>query len=125
MYFVFFSSSDIVRENVFDLTDSNEKLRASFRADKVCLGTYIFTPTEDVVFTSKGLRLVAPNCKNPSEKIVLNIQKGEILKVVCNFSERPTFVIYVLNTCGKYVRESLDMSAESDGEYLEYQIFAC
>lgn len=96
-----------------DLSDVNEKLLAQFTGEKVYLGTHIFQPTDDIVFTSKGLRLVAPHCKHPAEKIVLNIQKSEIVKVVCNFSQKSVLVLYVLNTCGKYIRECLEMSLES------------
>lgn len=77
------------------------------------MGTHIFQPTEEIVFTSKGLRLMAPNCKHPTEKVVLNIQKSEIVKVLCNFSQKSVLVLYVLNTCGKYIRECLGMSLES------------
>lgn len=107
--------SDFIRENVLDLMDSNEKLIAKFTADKVFLGTHIYQPTEEVVFTSKGLRLVAPHCKHPAEKTVLNIQKSEIVKVLCNFGVKSVLIIYVLNTCGKYIRESLEMSLEGPG----------
>lgn len=105
--------TDFIRENVVDLSDVNEKLLAQFTGEKVYLGTHIFQPTDEIVFTSKGLRLVAPHCKHPTEKTVLNIQKSEIVKVVCNFSQKSVLVLYVLNTCGKYIRESLEMSSES------------
>lgn len=92
--------------------DANEKLLAKFPAEKIYLGTYIYPPTEDVVISSIGLRLVAPHCKHPTEKIILNIQKSEIAKVVCNFSQKSVLVIYVLNTCGKYIRDQLEMVAD-------------
>lgn len=106
---------DFIRENVLDLSDINDQLLAKFSAEKVYLGTYIYQPTEEVVVTSKGLRLVAPHCKHPSEKTILNIQKSEIAKVVCNFEQKSVLIIYVLNTCGKYIRESLEMSLDGQG----------
>lgn len=113
------SFSDFIREDVLDLSDINEKLLAQFPADKIYLGTYIYQSIEDVVFTSKGLRLVAPHCKHPFEKTVLNIQKSEIAKVVCNFAQKSVLIIYVLNTCGKYVRESLEMSSDDQGNVIK------
>lgn len=83
---------------------------------RVYLGTYKYQPTEDVIITSKGIRLVAPNCKHPLEKTVLNIQKSEILKIICNFENKCILVLYVLNTCGKYIRDSLEMSSEDEGK---------
>lgn len=77
------------------------------------MGTQFFQPTEDIVFTSKGLRLVAPHCKHPTKKIVLNIQKSEIVKLLCNFSQKSVLILRVLSTCGKYIRESLGMSTDS------------
>lgn len=77
------------------------------------LGTHIFPPPEEIVFTNKGLRLVALKCQHPTEKVVLNIQKSEICKVLCNFSQKSTLVLYVLNTCSKYVRETLEMSLDT------------
>lgn len=112
-FFFSFQCTDFIRENVLDLSDVGEKLQAQFRGEKVYLGTHIFQPAEDIAFTSKGLRLVAPNCKHPTEKTVLNIQKSEIVKVVCNFSQKSVLILYVLNTCGKHIRESLEMSSES------------
>lgn len=118
MHFGFIQFTDFIRENVMDLSDSNDKLMTKFTPEKVYLGTYIYQPTDDVVFTSKGLRLLAPHVKHPKEKIVLNIQKTEIVKVVCNFAQKSVLIIYVLNTCGKYVRESLEMSSNDQGKCL-------
>lgn len=122
MHLLSIQFTDFIRENVTDLSDTNEKLTTKFTPEKVYLGTYIYQPTDDVVFTSKGLRLVAPHVKHPNEKIVMNIQKSEIVKVVCNFAQKSVLIIYVLNTCGKYVRESLEMSSDDQGKYLCFQI---
>lgn len=100
---------------MIDLSDSNEKLLTSFRADTIYLGTYKYHTTEEVIFSSKGLRLVAPHYKQPHEKTVLDIQKSEIQKLVYNFSAKSVLVIYVVSSCGKYVRESLEMSSNSEG----------
>lgn len=70
-----------------------------------------------MVITSKGIRLVAPNCKHPTEKTVLNIQKFEIVKVLCNFEHKCILVLYVLNTCGKYIRDSLQLCKGDEGGY--------
>lgn len=105
-----------MRENVIDLTNTNEKLMTKFKADRIYLGTYKYQTTEEVVITSKGLRLVAPHCKHPNDKTVLNIQKAEILKIVGNFDQKCILVFYVLNTCSKYIRESLEMSCDGEGK---------
>lgn len=105
-----------MREDVIDLSDTNEKLTARIKAERIYLGTYKYESTEEVVFTCKGLRLMAPHCQHPKEKVILNIQKSEIAKVVCNFANKSVLVIYVLNTCGKYVRETLGMSSENEGK---------
>lgn len=114
-----------MREDVINLSDTNEKFTARIKADRVYLGTYKYETTEDVVFTCKGLRLMAPHCQHPKEKVILNIQKSEIVKVVCNFAQKSVLVIYVLNTCGKYVRETLGMSSESEGKHNCVSIFYC
>lgn len=106
-----------MREDVIDLRDTNDKLTARIKAERIYLGTYKYEPTEEVVFTCKGLRLMAPHCQHPKEKVILNIQKSEIAKIVCNFAQKSVLVIYVLNTCGKYIRETLGMSSEIEGKY--------
>lgn len=107
-----------MREDVIDLKDTNDKTTAKFKAERVYLGTYKYEPTEDVVFTSKGLRLMAPHCQFTKEKVILNIQRTEIAKIVCNFASKSVLIIYVLNTCGKYVRETLGMSSENEGKQI-------
>lgn len=116
--FIYSSQLDFVREQVFDPSVENEKLLAQFSAEKVHLGTHIFQSTDEIVFTSKGLHLVAPHCKHPAKQIVLNIQKSEIVKMMCNFSaQKSVLILNVLNTCGKYVRDSLGMSSQNSGYF--------
>lgn len=101
------------------MSDSTDKLIARFKADKIALGTYEFDAPDDVLITEKGLRIVAPSTRHPTEKHSLNIQKSEIVKIVCQFGpKKSTLIVYVLNTCGKYIRERLEMTLEGESKLL-------
>lgn len=108
-------ATDFLREDIDDLSDSTDKLIARFKADKITLGTYEFDVSDDILITEKGLRIVAPSTKHSVEKHSLNIQKSEIVKIVCQFGlKKSTLIVYVLNTCGKYIRERLEMALDSE-----------
>lgn len=92
-------------------------MSARFKADNITLGTYEFGTHDDILVTEKGIRIVAPSTKHPNEKHELNIQKSEIVKMVCQFSpKKSTLIVYVLNTCGKYIRERLEMTTENESK---------
>lgn len=97
------------------MSDSTDKLIVRFKAEKISLGTYEIVVHDDIIITEKGLRIVAPSTKHLNEKRELNIQKSEIVKVVCQFSaKKSTLIVYVLNTCSKFIRERLEMSTENE-----------
>lgn len=99
-----------MRYSVTDVENSTDKLYATVNAQRIFIGTHQFTPTEKVHFTSKGIRIIAPNVKNATENVILDIQIQEVVKIVSNFTSTQSLIfIYVLNTCGVYVRESLEM----------------
>lgn len=105
-------STDFVRENVTDIQDSVDKLYTAMTAKTIRIGTHKFDPTEKVIISSKGIRIIAPNVKRPSENGILDIQKQEICKIVCHFPKTlPLLIIYTIGTCGLYIRESLEMCA--------------
>lgn len=122
-FFIYELIADFVRENVVDLNDSPEKLSCRFKAKPIYLGSLLFESTDDVIITSKGLRFVAPSAKQPQEKHELNIHKNEIVKIVGQFGKKTTLIIYVLNTCGKYIRERLEMSSENDSKQETFSFY--
>lgn len=64
------------------------------------------------------MRIVAPHVENQSNMVQLDLQNSEIIKVVSNLSTKsPTFILFVLNTCSKYVREKLNMPVDNKSEY--------
>lgn len=81
----------------------------------VNIGTFQFNPTEPIVFTSKGIRIVANSVKSASEKCVINLMKHEIVKALCYFGEQnnetSVIILHVLNGCSEYVREAIEMSS--------------
>lgn len=93
-----------------DVKNATDKLYATVTAQRILIGTHEYTPTERVHFTVKGIRIIAPNVKRPAENVILDVQMQEVVKIVSNFASPQSVVfVYVLNTCGAYVRESLDM----------------
>lgn len=63
------------------------------------------------MFTTKGIRIIAPSVKNPKESCVINIQSSEIVRVITHFSKQLFIVfVYTKPSCGVYVRESLEMT---------------
>lgn len=109
------------RVNVADITNSSDKLFASVQCRIIHIGSYKFEPNEKVIFSSKGIRIVAPSVKEPTENVILDIQIKEIIKVCSNFSKGSSVIfIYVLPSCSTYVRQSLDMPSTSKGgrEYI-------
>lgn len=100
---------DFLRENVIDLNECKDKQKISLSARQIRFGTFKYEPKEDVVLTIKGIRIVAPNIKKTSEKVVLNIQRSEVVKILYNFIAPCALIIYVKNSCSRYVREQIGM----------------
>lgn len=111
---VFLSFIDFCRHDVSDGLRPVEFICRNIR-----IGTHKYDPSEKVIFSSRGCRLVAPSVKRPEELVVLNIQLSEVVKLLYCFDKRLTVIfIFVLPSCGAYVRESLEMSANiEDGPY--------
>ncbi|XP_061398907.1 uncharacterized protein LOC133334608 [Musca vetustissima] len=103
--------SDFKRGDVTDLSNCSDKLTCSLPCKYIRLGTYCFEPPEEVVITSKGVRLVAPLESNPSETFPLHIHKQEVVKVIAHFSKTTDSMLcfYTLRTCAQYIRTSLKM----------------
>lgn len=109
------SFADFVREKVTDLQNSIDKLYTNVMPKRILIGTHHYVPTEKVYFTSKGIRIFAPNVKNANEMVILDIQTNEVVKIVSHMQNpKCVFFIYTLNSCGAYVRESLDMTSIHD-----------
>lgn len=110
---VFLSSfTDFKRESVLD---GDEKLQASIDGiSSIHIGTFRYKPSDPVVIASKGIRIVSPSAKTPSEKCVINIMKCEIVKLLCHFSdskESSAIIIYVRQQCCDYIRETIEMAS--------------
>lgn len=104
--------AETIREDVLQVKDSLKTTIHHISA--VNIGTFRFKPTEPIVFTSKGIRMVANSVKNPNEKCVINLMKHEIVKAICYFGdpskESSVIILHVLNGCSEYVREAVEMS---------------
>lgn len=106
-----------MRDNVVDANDMAAP-KVILNIKTLHVGTYSFNPSENVVFTAKGIRIVAPHTTRPDEKIAINIQKSEIIKIIYNFSGTAVMFLYVLNSCGKYIRDSLGMDIASKSKFI-------
>lgn len=102
--------AETTRECVTDLQSTVNNVYISVLPSRIYIGTHQFTPTDRVHITSKGIRIIAPNVKRLEEKVILDIQMREVVKIVSCFKSPQTIIfVYVLNACGVYVRESLEM----------------
>lgn len=104
--------SDFVREKVTDLKNSIDKLYTAITVKRILIGTLDYVPTEKVHFSSKGIRIIAPNVKRREENVILDLQKHEIVKIVSHLQNPKSLLfIYTLNSCGTYIRENLEMTS--------------
>uniref|UniRef100_A0A336LNT8 CSON009158 protein n=1 Tax=Culicoides sonorensis TaxID=179676 RepID=A0A336LNT8_CULSO len=88
-----------------------------FVCRNIRIGTHKYDPTEKVTFSTRGCRIIAPSVTRPEELVVLNIQLSEIVKILYCFDKRLTCIfMFVLPSCGAYVRESLEMTL-NNGPY--------
>lgn len=112
-----FLVADFTRDDVTELKGVQNAISTTFRAKTIFLGTYRFDSQKDLVFTSRGIRMVVPNMKRPGEMVVLNIHRHEIVRMVYHFAaELSVMFMYVVSSCSKYVREEIEMGAECRGE---------
>lgn len=110
--FIFFSFLDLNRDNITDISDSDDSLYTALTVSTIRIGSYVFEPTEKVTFTTKGIRIIAPNVKRVTENCILDIQRREVGKIICCFSKVINVVfIYTLSSCGRHIRDSLDMTS--------------
>ncbi|XP_058066162.1 uncharacterized protein LOC131215783 [Anopheles bellator] len=79
------------------------------------IGSLKYEANEKVTLSSKGMRIVAPNVKRPTEFVSLDLQMHEIVKVVVHFSKAlNTMFVYTLPSCGQYVRQHLEMDLSEE-----------
>lgn len=110
--------ADFTRDDVSELKDVKDAMMTSMRAKTIFLGTYRFDSQKELLFTSRGLRLTAPNMKRPSELVVLNIHRPEVVRMVYNFSpECCVIFMYVVSSCSKYVRDEIEMGSECKSKW--------
>lgn len=106
---------DFVRKKITDTQNAVDKISTTFAVKTIYIGSYKFEPKEKVVFSSLGMRIIAPNTKRDNENVILDIQKSEIVKICCHLSSSlAVLFIYTTRSCGLYVRESLEMVRSSD-----------
>lgn len=102
----FWILSDFTRDNVL-----NGERTAVILCRNVRIGSYKYDPTERIVFTNKGCRIVAPSVKRPEELSILNIQTSEIIKILYCFDKKLSIIyLFVMPSCAAYIRESLEMA---------------
>ncbi|XP_023294312.2 uncharacterized protein LOC111677422 isoform X1 [Lucilia cuprina] len=106
--------NDFTRGDVTDLTNCVDKMSCSLACKLIRFGTYRFEPTEQVIITSLGIRIVAPLETNPSELFALNIYKHEVVKIIAHFSKSSSansmLCFYTLRNCAQYIQKSLNMT---------------
>lgn len=106
---------DFVRKKITDTQNAVDKISTTFAVKTIRIGSYKFEPKEKVVFSSLGMRIIAPNTKRENENVILDIQKSEIVKIACHLSNSlAVLFIWATRDCGSYVRESLEMVRSSD-----------
>ncbi|XP_037905145.1 protein split ends isoform X3 [Hermetia illucens] len=106
--------ANMEREDVGNITNSTDQLYTLINCKIIRFGTYRYDPKEKVLLSSKGIKIIAPSCKNPVDAVVLNIQMREIVKIIAHFSKSLNILfIYTLPTCGIYIRENLEMKSKS------------
>jgi hypothetical protein len=65
--------------------------------------------------TCKGIKIVAPNVKNPKELVALNIMHSEIIKIVIHFSKQLHIIfVYTKPSCARYITSELQMTQTTD-----------
>uniref|UniRef100_A0A453YS98 Ubiquitin-like protease family profile domain-containing protein n=1 Tax=Anopheles gambiae TaxID=7165 RepID=A0A453YS98_ANOGA len=79
------------------------------------VGTLKYEANEKVTISSKGVRIVAPNVKRPTEFVSLDLQMNEMKKVLTHFSKGLNVIFLYTNISGgAYVRKHLEMDPSSD-----------
>lgn len=105
--------SDFVRKKITE--NAVDKISTTFAVKIIRLGSYKFEPKEKVIFSSLGMRIIAPNTKRENENVILDIQMSEMLKIACHWSNSlAILIIFTSQSCGQYVRENLEMVRHSD-----------
>lgn len=65
--------------------------------------------------TTKGIRIIAPNVKNPKEYKELNIMHSEIVKIVYHLSKQLQIIfLYTKPSCARYVGSVLQMTQDGN-----------
>lgn len=106
---------DFVRKKITDTQNAVDKISTTFAVKTTHIGSYKFEPKEKVIFSSIGMRIIAPNTKRENENVILDIQKCEIIKIVAHLSNSlAVLFIWTSRSCGMYVREGLEMVRSSD-----------
>lgn len=99
-----------MRKKITDTQNAVDKISTTFAVKTIYIGSYKFEPKEKVIFSSIGMRIIAPNTKRENENVILDIQKCEIVKIVAHLSNAlAVLFIWTSRSCGSYVRESLEM----------------
>lgn len=92
--------------------DSNpDFIQTAVDCSLIRIGSYPFHANSIVVFTSKGLKILVPNCENGTKMETLNIQLREIVKVIVHYGKNfPVIFIYTTPNCSRFIRKTLNMS---------------
>ncbi|GAB0091683.1 hypothetical protein DMENIID0001_065400 [Sergentomyia squamirostris] len=106
---------------ITDLSSVQEKLLTSIQCRTIRIGTLQYEPKEQVIFSSLGVRIIAPNVKNTKENMILDVQIREIVKIIAHFAKPlPILFIYTTPACAEYIRTCLDMASNAtSGPYFD------
>ncbi|XP_059614832.1 uncharacterized protein LOC132260612 [Phlebotomus argentipes] len=109
------------RLSITDLSNVPDKLMTSIQCQTIRIGTLQYEPKEQVILSSRGVRIIAPSVKNPKENIILDVQIKEIVKIIAHFPKKlPILFIYTTPSCAQYIRNSLDMASNAtSGPYFD------
>jgi sentrin-specific protease 7 len=70
---------------------------------------------QQVDITSKGIRIIAPSVKDKNDKVILDIQHSEIVKMITHFSKQLQIIfLYTKPSCARYIVEQLSMTLVND-----------
>uniref|UniRef100_A0A1A9WDN1 Ubiquitin-like protease family profile domain-containing protein n=1 Tax=Glossina brevipalpis TaxID=37001 RepID=A0A1A9WDN1_9MUSC len=99
------------RDDISDLSDCRDQLSAMLPCKVVHLGIFNFETKEQVIMTSKGIRIVAPLQEDPSKTCTLHIYKKDVIKVIAHLSTTTNSMLcfYIFRTCAQYIKKALRM----------------
>uniref|UniRef100_A0A182LXK2 Ubiquitin-like protease family profile domain-containing protein n=1 Tax=Anopheles culicifacies TaxID=139723 RepID=A0A182LXK2_9DIPT len=93
-------SNDKLRLDITDVKNLPDGQITQVDCITIRLGTLKYEANEKVTISSKGIRIVAPNVKRPTEFVSLDLQMHEMKKVLTHFSKALNVIFLYTNNSG-------------------------